>query len=1314
MVKRIACLAAPLLLSLFCPGARPSYAETAAGLPAEAPSSLFEVELGGADAELLVQGSWEASLVAQAAIVAASDSDSDQSALQPLLFTQSPDLFLSFVLFKKYFVEARVLDDISEARYSFGYRGDESGTLKEVRIGNDKISFPELPFLSFGSGSYRSFGAQAKFETEGFQGHAMVRYDQATRTTKTFTGGSEITDTVIAAQNFVAGKWFYTAEGAAANLVVYVQSSSGTYTGTDGNKYRKLESGEYSYSATTGFVTLSRAAETRVAADYDERATADLSIGGHSCALFYDPDQTTSSIDPYRQVLCRYSSTADPDESEAFVRDTSSDLKDSDYEARVDENGFVEVMQTDHTAIDDDYARPFETEMSWLYTTDFSDDGPLDYAPATTKEIVVRTTSSVDSMTIDSDYISGTVEVTRDGASEYAFTVNADLCTVTLASAAGPYEVIKITYLRESSERKDGSLVAGLGGIWSLGEGRDAWAALGLRWAVPGLGYASGDSSNPGSLILTAGEEDKEGAFQHRAALAASYARDETSGRYRIEGMEASGDYACSFRPLSVNTTFSAEESTDALLADRFPSLVSTFHNDGTTQKALHMTDSTDNWSASMYKTVTCPPYESFKTFSFFVMTSVDAGTITLKLDEGSGSSDVAVEIPVALSDFGSSSLGKWRRIVVKYGDLRIYAQDDEDGSLTQIGTLSKYFDPSTTSARLEIEVSDAAMDQDIWIDEVILEDSAGVASLLFMGELTYENKELRIGQGKLPFVSGLSVKADTSAAFQDESYASGGASIASALGPLGLQLRARGTVDVEGDASMSGGHEILVPTLSFPLVAKDIFDFDPDTGAFGKEDSLSISAGTIASLALTQSSSWTPASSAVLGILSQEWEGELSAAGGRFIAEATLTNRSRPEEGPELSSYGYAGAWLKTFSYLLPAFESESDRRKQSFSLSGSIRPNAEVVSASFATTAEPESDDAGIRRDAASARIALPLVVGGASISPYYKRAWSERKDGTAHSMAGDLNLAFDDIADFEPLYVSIPFYDLTAASLLSDFEAASAGADAALLAPETGIVASREYGSRWYDLVIPASLAIAYRRELERADDTVTDSGIWEATLKAAAINLFGSMGAYPTSLPFQSDEYLSSVSGSITKIEGESSPRIKLQSQLLASFMTGESDKLEAENRVYVATTPSKREWSETLSLELTRRVQRHWLLDLYRIVIPGTPSSISHAEGEQNVQEEKRLSIVSRYLEDIAARKPNARNTFGLDAQVKRTVTDDEAYDPSWSLEEYYEAKLTVPERLTVSAKTEFSQEKDGEEETLTFGGSFTLSLTISF
>jgi hypothetical protein len=520
----------------------------------------------------------------------------------------------------------------------------------------------------------------------------------------------------------------------------------------------------------------------------------------------------------------------------------------------------------------------------------------------------------------------------------------------------------------------------------------------------------------------------------------------------------------------------------------------------------------------------------------------------------------------------------------------------------------------------------------------------------------------------------------------------------------------------------MSGGHELRFPTVSFPLLVSDIFDFDPKTGAFGKKDSVSIAAGQIATLSLAQSSSWTPSSSAVDGTLAQEWKGALSAIGGRVDLTANLVNRARPALGPDLEGADYGSAWLDTFSYALPAFEAYSDRRKESVALSVALGPDAKILTMSASSTSEPDASAVGFRSNAVSARVAVPLRLGGVAVTPYYKRVWSDERDGAASGVLGDLELALSDFSGLGPLYASIPFYEFADPAFPAAFEAASLSTGAATLAPEAGIVLSREYGSSWLDLVAPSALSFAYRRELERSDDTITDSGIWEATSKSAAINLFGVMGAYPTALPFDSDEYATSISGSITSISGESSPRLKLQVQQLASFFAGDFDRLDAENRVYLVTAPSKREWSETFSVDFTRREKRHWLLDLYGLALPAmalsargnAESGVSPSDGIPGAGAAARLSIMSRYLEDLASRRPNARSNIGLEAQVKRVVTDAQAYDPSWSFEEYYEAKLTVPERLTVSAKATLTQDRDGEEETLSFGGSLTLGLTISF
>ena len=1308
--QRLACAAPALLLSLLAAflGVEPASGQgsPAARLPPEAPASLLAIELGGADAELLVKGSWEASLTAQAAL-SSSSSGTGLSSIQPLLFSQSPDLFLSFLLFKKYFVEARVADDISQARYSFGYRGGEDETLEELKGGNDGISFPELPFLSFGEGSYRSFGLAAKARAKDFSGRAMLRYDQAQRASKRYSGGAELRDTALGAQAFLRGRWFYSPSVPCVNLALYAESLSGSFEGSDGKRYRPLEPGEYSYSSTTGLISLARESATRVAARYDGYAGSELSVGGSACALLYDPEDLSK---PRCQVLCRYPSSADPAASEAFVRDAATGLKDAAYEVILGA-GYAELRRAGYlvaagSALDEAYARPFKGDASagldWIYVTDLSEDGPADYAPVSTRDIVIRQRSPVDAMRIDKDFIPGSVEVRRDGAPEYAFIVDPDLGTVSLASPPGPYEVIDISYLRESAERKAGSVAAGLGGLWKLGEGRNAWAALGLRWSLPGIGYGAADAANPGSLVLTAGEKDAEGPFTHRAALAASYGRDETSDRYRIEGMESSGSFATSFRPTgSTPEGFTAVETLESDLKKSFPSLVSNFHRDGSSQQALRLDASASDWSVSLAKIIPRPSYTSFEGLSFFVKTSAAGGSLVLRLDEGEGSSAKAVVVSVSLAALPA---GEWRRIVVKYGDLRVYAQSSEDAELETVGLISSVFDPTSAASRLVIEVTGAGAGQVLWIDEVTLEGSAGDQAILFQGELAWSRPDLQAGNDSSPILRGLELKSDLSAALRETSYAAGGASLATKLGPIELKLRARARAaagEGEGPAA-SGGHDLALPAGPLPLGAADHFDFDPDTGAFGKQDRASLEAGRALGIDIAQRSSWIPPSSAVAGILSQEWAGKIAAAGGRLSLEAKATNRARPAEGPGLAGAGYLDAWLDSFAYLLPAFEASSDRRGESLSLSASLAPAAEIISAAASVVAEPGTS--GLRRNSAAVKASVPLAFGSLKVAPYYRRAWTDARTGVGAGVLGDLELALGDFSSIPPFYSPLFFAELAGDQAASDFAAASgaAGPASALYSPETGLVLSREYGSRWYDLLAPSALSLAFRRELGRADASLTDSGSWILSSMTAALNLFGSQGSYPGRLPFESDEYLGSLQATIKNVARESAPRLLLQAQHLASFVSG-PDRLDAENRTYISTQPAKSDWSESLAFNLSRRVARHWLLDLYGLLLPAKAA----ASGGKN-------ALASRYLEELRSRKPVARSVIGLKAAAKRAVTDAAAPDATWSVEERYEAKLTVPERLTATVKASLSQGRDGETGTLSFGGSLSVGLALSF
>jgi hypothetical protein len=615
----------------------------ASALPVEAPASIFDAKLGNGpddDAQLSIAGSWSASLLSSLDLQAPNGGSLSLGSAQPLLFTQDPNLFLSFLLYKKVFVEARVADDVTQATWAAGYRGGQGELLREARIGNEGISFPSLPFLAFGDGSYRSFGAAALIRSDSFSGRAMIRYDQADQVVKRFVGSTEVVDTPISPNSFIVGKYYITRVTPAANLEVFVQSVSGTISGSDGNAYRQLDPSEFSYAAVTGVVSLAASATTRVlafyvgsgtdpAADPDPTKSDNVTLAGiGACDLLYVPPPLTSTgtLDPGLQILGRYATTAGAANAEAFVLNPSSGLRDESFLATIDPGGFVEITHADEASpliSPSDYRQPFASAsyggMDWLYTTDFSSATKSGAAPVYTRSIVVRSFSTSSLIAIDKDFVAGSIAVTRNGIPDYSFTVDPQNGTLSLVPPPGPTDEILVSYMKESDERKSGVIAGALGGFWDSGEGSSAWAALGASWAVPGASFASDSLTNAGSVDLTAGEKSAKGDFTHSAAIAARYSQDDATGTYRIEGMESASGYASSFRPTAAPSSYSVQAIAESGLSALFPKIVASLHADGSAQMALEITAaplaSAD--PASIYAVEGEPPYASFKSFSF-------------------------------------------------------------------------------------------------------------------------------------------------------------------------------------------------------------------------------------------------------------------------------------------------------------------------------------------------------------------------------------------------------------------------------------------------------------------------------------------------------------------------------------------------------------------------------------------------------------------------------------------------------------------------------------------------------------------------
>ncbi len=368
------------------------------------------------------------------------------------------------------------------------------------------------------------------------------------------------------------------------------------------------------------------------------------------------------------------------------------------------------------------------------------------------------------------------------------------------------------------------------------------------------------------------------------------------------------------------------------------------------------------------------------------------------------------------------------------------------------------------------------------------------------------------------------------------------------------------------------------------------------------------------------------------------------------------------------------------------------------------------EFLSASIGESAQPTAADGGTRSDTSTARAALPLEVGGISIEPYYARTWDDTRSDSTNGIVNDAAAALQDFSALPVLYAGLPFAELGSAGTAAYFNAQTAPGGLALTeadyTPEAGLSLSREYGSNWYDFLAPSALTFSYGRALKRAADQVTDAAVLSTTAKFASINLFGSMGAYPSKLPFDSDEYLSTLQASLQLPRDGSASSLSVLFHGLATLYAGEFDKLDSDSKVSLTQVPGTINWTGSLMLSLSRRVARHWLLDLYSLATK--PAAAAKAVTSSTA------SIASMYLSDLATRQPNLRSTISITGGLAGYKSDAIAYQPGWSFAEAYEAKLTVPERLTLKVDANLNQSLETSTQVLTLRFQLGVTADISF
>ena len=214
------------------------------------------------------------------------------------------------------------------------------------------------------------------------------------------------------------------------------------------------------------------------------------------------------------------------------------------------------VLQTGETAV-----APTGNAVTRYYILAL-DDGPsgdLDRTPASRFPLAglepsvyfpVRSVRSTDltlrfttygasgSYSIGTDVVAGSVIVTRGGVRDPLASFDAETGLISLSGSAVPGEIVRISYLRNARDRRFGSLAAGIGAIYEKDENFSARAALALRWNLSGSAFTAPDESNPGKVSLSAGALWTSGNDRFDLAASIHYENPDTTGMYRVAGME--------------------------------------------------------------------------------------------------------------------------------------------------------------------------------------------------------------------------------------------------------------------------------------------------------------------------------------------------------------------------------------------------------------------------------------------------------------------------------------------------------------------------------------------------------------------------------------------------------------------------------------------------------------------------------------------------------------------------------------------------------------------------------------------------------
>lgn len=546
----------------------------------EAPATLVDLDIAGEEVSLFAAGSWTGTV---AGSLGAAWTPSRGLLFPtpfpgmppPFLFEQVPDLTLSLWILERFFFETSFLEGFELNSFLLGYQGKEDEFLQQVRVGNAEVAMDPYAMVSFPAADTSSPGGTALFQSAESRHQVMLRYDPSAREEVLFLGMNELVEErlPLAAYDRQA---FVLPDADVDGVTIYLEDSEGGFTGSDGRRYREADIDEVRIDAGLGFLRVSEPVAGRILAYYtkndtpvgspglgtaalcplvnglpeptgtgvdfsfdltgyagEDMADRRVTVAGRDCLLLFEPGSFSPFVTANRYRI----STLIPDEpsrirAQYVLRGSTAPVPGVSPGFRVEDDVLV-VQPSPDDPRDFTNQYPFSARNPELYgpgrTTQSS------YADG---ELLLRILRPVDSFTIGTNVLDGTVRVLRNGREERNFTFDVGSGTLDFAVPVRPDERLLVTYRTGVDDAASGDLLFGIGNRLQLAPWAQLDAALGLRWNALADGFTDRPGERTGAVLAGAGLTVETETLTADLSAGASYSNPNTTGRFRLLGMD--------------------------------------------------------------------------------------------------------------------------------------------------------------------------------------------------------------------------------------------------------------------------------------------------------------------------------------------------------------------------------------------------------------------------------------------------------------------------------------------------------------------------------------------------------------------------------------------------------------------------------------------------------------------------------------------------------------------------------------------------------------------------------------------------------